>query len=308
MSFGVLMQQICIIFLEVMLGAVGVLCGKITEQDSKFLSNFTMTFLVPATILGTVSVGGRESGALMLTAGGLIFCLLVVTTFACQLLGKSLHYSAGQTAVLVGTGAMPNFGFVGLPLTCGILGEKSGLLITTSGMIAYNIWFFTYVVQLFQKERKLDLRKLITPCNMATLCAVLMMSAGLHFPKPVASAIGAFSSCTTPIAMMIIGIMLAQSDLKALIVRPQLYLSTVLRGVIFPLIFIGIIWLLKLDPVLSMGLAILGCTPAGTYAAVLAKQNGTEEELCSQSVAHSTLFMLITVPAILLLAARLFPI
>ena len=46
---------------------------------------------------------------------------------------------------------------------------------------------------------------------------------------------------------------------------------------------------------------------AGSLAAVLAKQTGTEATLASQAVAHSTVCMLVTVPAMLLLTGAMFP-
>lgn len=55
------------------------------------------------------------------------------------------------------------------------------------------------------------------------------------------------------------------------------------------------------------GLSIIASCPAGSLAAVVAKQTGTEETLASQAVAHSTLCMLVTVPAMLMLAGVLFP-
>ena len=59
--------------------------------------------------------------------------------------------------------------------------------------------------------------------------------------------------------------------------------------------------------VLRTGLSIIACCPAGNLAAVLAKQTGTEETLVSQAVAHSTVCMLVTVPAMLLLTGAMFP-
>lgn len=52
--------------------------------------------------------------------------------------------------------------------------------------------------------------------------------------------------------------------------------------------------------------SLLRC-PAGSLAAVLAKQTGTEATLASQAVAHSTVCMLVTVPAMLLLTGAMFP-
>ena len=86
-----------------------------------------------------------------------------------------------------------------------------------------------------------------------------------------------------------------------------LYRVTLLRGILFPLLFMLLLWLLPLDNVLRTGLSIIACCPAGSLAAVLAKQTGTEATLASQAVAHSTVCMLVTVPAILLLTGAMFP-
>ena len=110
--------------------------------------------------------------------------------------------------------------------------------------------------------------------------------------------------CTTPLALMIVGVLLADSDIRALLHTGFLYRVTLLRGILFPLLFMLLLWLLPLDNVLRTGLS---CCPAGSLAAVLAKQTGTEATLASQAVAHSTVCMLVTVPAMLLLTGAMFP-
>ena len=52
---------------------------------------------------------------------------------------------------------------------------------------------------------------------------------------------------------MIVGVMLAGSDLRALLRKGFLYRVTVLRGVVFPLLFLLVLRLLPLDNVLRTG-------------------------------------------------------
>ena len=97
------------------------------------------------------------------------------------------------------------------------------------------------------------------------------------------------------------------TDLRALLRKGFLYRVTVLRGVVFPLLFLLVLRLLPLDNVLRTGLMVIASCPAGSLAAVVAKQSGTEPALASQAVAHSTICMLVTVPVMLLLTGQLFP-
>ena len=275
MAFGVLAGQITVIFLEVLLGYVGARSGIIKDRDSKFLSDFIMKLLLPCTMLAGAAVDGEPE---LLTQAGVLFVLLlalfVATTGLCRLSSWLHHDTPGKYAVLVGTAAMPNCGFIGLPLCSALLGTARGTVFAGMAMASYNVWFFTYVVCLFRPGEKIRLKTFITPTNIAT------------------------------VAMLVL---LADSDIRALLHTGFLYRVTLLRGILFPLLFMLLLWLLPLDNVLRTGLSIIACCPAGSLAAVLAKQTGTEATLASQAVAHSTVCMLVTVPAMLLLTGAMFP-
>lgn len=304
-----MMQQICVIFLEIMVGVVGSKCGIIGESDSKFLSRLTTTFLLPSTIIASSSIeGGGEVVRRMFLCIGIMVTLYIVTSFFCLLLGKRLRFTPGQTAVLVGTAPMPNCGFIGIPMAMSLLGNELGMLYASAAVIAYNLWFFTYITGLFQKERRMELKSLITPVNVSTLVLILFLLFGIHLPAPVQSFFSSVGNCTTPVALMIVGVSLANSDIKAMAVKPFLYLVTSLRGIVFPLLFMLILRMTKLDMSLCLGMSILASCPSGNMAAVVARQNGVEETLCGQAVAHSTLFILLTLPLMLTLASHWFPI
>ena len=150
MAFGVLAGQITVIFLEVLLGYVGARSGIIKDRDSKFLSDFIMKLLLPCTMLAGAAVDGEPE---LLTQAGVLFVLLlalfVATTGLCRLSSWLHHDTPGKYAVLVGTAAMPNCGFIGLPLCSALLGTARGTVFAGMAMASYNVWFFTYVLPLF---------------------------------------------------------------------------------------------------------------------------------------------------------------
>ena len=308
MAFGVLMGQIAVIFLEVLLGLAGAKCGVITGRDSKFLSDFVMKLLLPCTMLAGASMEGDpeivlQSGILFV----LLLALFIVTTGICRIVSRLRGDTPGQAAILVGTAAMPNCGFAGLPLCAAVLGSARGTVFATMAMAAYNVWFFTYVVSLFRPGEKPDCKSFVTPANVSTVAMLVLLVTGWRLPGPVQTFCSAVGSCTTPLALMIVGVLLADSSIGKLLRSGFLYRVTLLRGIVFPLLFMLVLRLLPLDNVLRMGLSIIASCPSGSLAAVVARQVGTEETLASQAVAHSTLCMLVTVPAMLMLAGVLFP-
>ena len=179
MAFGVLAGQITVIFLEVLLGYVGARSGIIKDRDSKFLSDFIMKLLLPCTMLAGAAVEGEPE---LLTQAGILFVLLlllfVVTTALCRVSSWLHHDTPGKYAVLVGTAAMPNCGFIGLPLCSALLGTARGTVFAGMAMASYNVWFFTYVVCLFRPGEKIRLKTFITPTNIATVAMLVLLSRG----------------------------------------------------------------------------------------------------------------------------------
>lgn len=179
MAFGVLAGQITVIFLEVLLGYVGARSGIIKDRDSKFLSDFIMKLLLPCTMLAGAAVDGEPE---LLTQAGVLFVLLlalfVVTTGLCRLSSWLHHDTPGKYAVMVGTAAMPNCGFIGLPLCSALLGTARGTVFAGMAMASYNVWFFTYVVCLFRPGEKIRLKTFITPTNIATVAMLVLLATG----------------------------------------------------------------------------------------------------------------------------------
>ena len=128
-------------------------------------------------------------------------------------------------------------------------------------MASYNVWFFTYVVCLFRPGEKIRLKTFITPTNIATVAMLVLLATGWRLPAPVQQFCSTVGGCTTPLALMIVGVLLADSDIRALLHTGFLYRVTLLRGILFPLLFMLLLWLLPLDNVLRTGLSIIACSP-----------------------------------------------
>ena len=154
MAFGVLAGQITVIFLEVLLGYVGARSGIIKDRDSKFLSDFIMRLLLPCTMLAGAAVDGEPE---LLTQAGVLFVLLlalfVVTTGLCRLSSWLHHDTPGKYAVLVGTAAMSNCGFIGLPLCSALLVAGAAALLPALPRLGAKIgadvllFFVNYLLQ-----------------------------------------------------------------------------------------------------------------------------------------------------------------
>jgi hypothetical protein len=305
----VLFSQMFVVFVEI---AIGYICAKtkvINDSNSKFMSDFVMKVLLPCSILSKVNMeGGSQTVINILLSVVITLVFYIITTFFCLFYGKKRGYSSGKMAVFTSASALPNCGFIGIPLVSAVVGEGIGVMYAIGAMTAYNIWMFTYVEHLYKPNEKASIKKFITPTNISSVLFLVLLGFGIKLPETLISVFSGVGGCTTPIALIIVGVMLADSDIKALFINPFVYLITALRGIIFPVIFMFYIYVMHLDATMSLALTAVMSCPAGSLTAIIAKQVGVEENLASQAVAHSTLFMVVTVPLVLMLATRLFPI
>ena len=105
---------------------------------------------------------------------------------------------------------------------------------------------------------------------------------------------------------MIIGINIAKTPIKEGLKRPIVWWLSALKLLIFPAVVQ--LAMIPFDFPLDMKMALLigiAC-PGSTMACVIANQNDMEPELASQSVAHSTLFSMITMPLLILIFQNLY--
>ena len=109
-----------------------------------------------------------------------------------------------------------------------------------------------------------------------------------------------------PLSMVIIGIRLADMNLKGIFTDKLMYVFLALRHIALPVVMIGIIKLvsvcgLDIHPAVSMVIVILASTPAATSATMFAEKFNCDSMYVSKLVAISTIISIATMPLILLL-------
>lgn len=306
MSIAVLIQQICIIFLMIAVGFAAQKAHVLTDENSKVLSDVLMKIALPFTILSSTDItGGRETVSLMLIGFLLLLAFYCVTAAISQGLAHVLHFAPAKRVVFVVLSVLPNSAFIGIPILSALLGPE-GVVFAGAGIMAYNVFFFTYGMALFQKGARFSPRSLLTPANFATVAMIVMLVAGLRLPETVQVFVNGMGAVTTPLAMLIIGSMLAGSDLLSVFKNKFFYGLTLLRCFVYPLAFALLLCFLPLDRGLCIALVALCACASGTLAAVVARQTDTEPMLASQGVAHTTLFLIVSMPVVMALAQRLF--
>lgn len=296
MSLIVLAGQIFMLLIVIVVGA---LCTRLKILDahiSERMTDFLMKVSIPCLLIASIGTEPLADGNMAIWYCGAIIGGYYLAGITCVwfLLGRK-KIKHGRRAVLTCMSVIPNTAFIGFPMVGLVLGTNATVYVGMMLMM-FNIVFFTWAMFLFQGKTTLNIKTFFTPCNCATVIMVILFLCNIQLNEYVYKLLTQFSTLTTPMALLIIGINLANADLKEILKKPVLYVLSGVRLILFPALLMAAIWFLKIPDMLRLACLIgMGC-PGSALAAVIVSKDKEDAELASEAVVHSTMFSMITIP------------
>lgn len=191
--------------------------------------------------------------------------------------------------------------FFPLAIIAGLHGDESPYLVFLFLFTMFYPAFFFSTYRFFfenKDNQTLDWRKIIHPVLIVTLGAVLMRLAGVQdcIPDFVLSALSMVGGMTIPLIMLILGgnIYLDFHKKNALRVVEMIKFVAV-KNVVFPLVFLGIILLIRPSYPVALLLLLQSAIPPVTAAPLVTERSGGNRSAADQFLLASFLFSLISV-------------
>lgn len=285
---------------------VGVYCGKkkiIDEHAEKKMIDFVLYITLPCMIFQ--SFDESVTVKLLLEAVKILLVAFVMV-FLAWLVGKVAYRWCGdekKEQILKYSTLINNSAFLGLPMVSSIFGNQ-GLLYASIFLIPNRIFMWTAGIAIFEEKGNgfwVTAKKVLTnPGIVAVFLGLARRLLAIPLPDFVDTAIRQMGNTTTPLSMVLIGIMISSIQLKGLLDKPMLVL-TVLRLLGLPLISLGVCAVLQADAVLTGTALILTAMPAGSTTALLAAKYEADTEYASKCVFFTTILSMITVPFLVIL-------
>lgn len=264
----ILAKKILSLFLVMALGIVLVRCGIVRSQDSKVLSMISLYLVMPCVIISSFQVEYQPeilNGLLLaLAASALLHLVLIVVV-----------------------------GFLG----------KEWVIYTSAFLSVQLFLLWNHAKMKLCGEKGIDLKKILTNINMIAIFAgVLLFLLRIQLPAPVQDAVDSISSMVGPMGMLILGMLIAEMDLKKLLSYHRLWWITLLRLVGIPLIGIVLLKYSGLAALVPEGRTILLvtllaiCTPSASTLTQMAQVYGKDADYASAINAVTTLLCIVTMP------------
>lgn len=287
-----------------LLMAVGVLFRKrniISESGRKTLSNLTVNLILPCNIIESFLGEWNVSGSLLhncLIALGISFGIQLAALYLSALFFSPVS-SEKKNIFRYGL-IVSNSSFIGIPVVGELYGNL-GVLYTSFFQIPIRIMMWTAGLSLFTNvDKKESFRKLVKhPCIIAIIIGVTLMLTPVSLPPFLEDTISGLSKCTTPLSMITVGAMFANSKWSDFL-DPSILYYCLIRLIVFPAIVFGAVRLLGIDLVLGNVAVLLSAMPMAATTAILADKYNYNGETASRSIFVSTLLSIATLPVICL--------
>jgi len=303
----VTLQQVGILFVLIVVGYVCGKTGVVTSEGKKVLSNFLIQAIVPAMIINAYLNMEFDPQILnnLLQAFGLSFGSILFAMFvAWMLLWKS---KTPNKKLLWFAFSYSNAAYMGFPLVKGLFGDE-GMLYASAFATVFNIivWSVGYAVMSGETDKKKIVNTVVkSPVTCSVIVGILLYLCRVPVPEIFRTPIRMIGETTTPVSMVIIGVMIAESRLKSILANKEVWLTVAVRLVLIPAITFGSFYLFGIGGMVGSVILIQAACPTAATTSVLAIQFGHDESVGAGTVVLSTICSIVTLTVFALLLTML---
>ena len=196
--------------------------------------------------------------------------------------------------------AFSNAGFIGIPLVQMTLGTEAVFYIA-SFVALLNILQWTYGVRIMTGDKSaVSVRKIATnPIVLSFHAGLCLFFLPVSLPDTLESVVTSLSAMNGPLAMIILGMYLAQVPLKSLFTDRLAFRCTLIRLIVIPLLTIPVLMVFPGQyELIKLAVLITASAPVGSNVAIFAQLYRLDYTQAVKEICTSTLLCIITMPVI----------
>ncbi|MBS7008516.1 AEC family transporter [Anaerostipes sp.] len=303
---SIVFGQIVMMFLMMAVGAGAYKAGLVTERGSAELSNITLYFVIPFVVLTSFQIDFDANifhGIMITFVLGIIAHGLAILLSFCLIRGRDQDRTVLERFSMV----YPNCGFMGIPLAQAVLGSK-GVIYITAFIAAQNLFIWSHGVASMQGAFKKESIKEVfkAPVMIATFTGLFCYLLQIKFPVLVFRPLKAIADMNTPLAMMISGTAIAQTNLMKTLAKPRIYIMTALRLLAVPLAMFLILLFMPVAKDLKILSLLASAASTAAITTMFAVKFKKDVGYAAELFAISTIAAIATLPLMISLGEAFF--
>ena len=299
MEISVTISQMAVLFIILAVGYGANKLKMMSAESDAILTKLVLNITIPCTILNSV-MGGGDGITGGETAYFVLMSLIVYGLFFLIALPATLALRADKAdrGLLCFMTVFGNVGFMGIPVIQAVFGGATAFYAALFN-IPFNLLAFSVGVIMISGGRSgVNPKKLFNPSIAFIFVAIIILITGFEVPAVIRDVIVLLGGMTTPCAMLIVGSTLAQITFRDVFSEWRLYVVTLLKLIVMPVVTWLVMRLLVTDEIMLGVLVILSGMPSAAITTMIALQHGSNERLASSGVFLATLLSGVTIPLI----------
>jgi malate permease and related proteins len=296
-------NQIVIMFFIIL---VGVICYKtklIDRESNKRLADLVLMLVNPLVIIISYQ---REFKASLLS-GLLISLILALITHIVAILislvtvrGK-MHNSdlpIERFAVIYS-----NCAFIGIPLVFGILGSE-GVFYLTAYMTVFNlaVWTHGMITMSGKNDRKSIIKALLSPSVLATVLGFVLFMCRIILPEVLNKPITYIGNMNTPLAMLVAGATIAQTNVLKIFTKVRVYYIAFLKLLLIPVIMLLFYRIFHMPEIVLLTTVLACACPTAATINLFSIRFEKNYLYASELFTITTILSIMTIPLVMIIA------
>ncbi len=329
MSIEIVLQQMAIIFILIMTGALLYRKSMISDETSKQISALIMNLCNPALLICSVfDAGPKASNSDLLTGTFIVLLAYAVLILCGHLIPHILRVPGEEHFAYKLITIYGNVGFIGIPLAMALLGSGSLIYVSLNNLV-YNILIYTHGLSTIktaaiesasrnlsgdasplEPEKKIAegyarallkvTKKFVNAGTVSAVITIVLYISDISIPVLLSDTLTHVGRSTTFLSMLILGVSVAQMPLSDIFSHKKLYVFAALRMVIIPILCVFLFRLFTDNVLIISTTALMLAVPAGNIPLILCKQNNIDSAVISRGIILSTLLSFLTIPIVTL--------
>lgn len=298
----VLIGQVTVMFILMGIGYLAYRRGIITDNGTKELGKILLNIAIPVVVISNFCVEKTPEKTADLINSIIISVICMVIS-----IGVSVLLFHKKDRVDEFSAAFSNAGFIGIPLVQATLGTGAVFYISMM-IVLVNLLQWTYGVYTITDDPKYINLKAVgkNPIVLSVFLGMIIFFFNLPVPQIVRSVFSSVSGMNTPLAMIVSGVYLAQSDLKTVFAKKDVYLTSLVRLVIVPLAVLAVFSFIPLgSQQLKLAILLAAACPVGSNVAIFAQQYNKNYTKGIENVCVSTIISILSLPLVVYIATLL---
>ena len=279
-----------------------------SENVSKLITNVALPCSIFYSVLKYLDMNVLKelSNRLIFT-----FASVIIGYVTAYIVIKIFKIRRGRRGVFYNAVVNANTIFIGLPLNMALFGEQASkyyLMYYITNTI--SIWTLGYILlendSTEEKEGKggFNPKKLLSPPLIAFVAAFIVLVLGISIPKPLVETTKYLGNIVTPLALLYIGIVLADAGLHSINFDLDTILALLGRFVFSSIVMVALLktagQFMQLDSLEIKTFVIQSAAPVFAALPILTNQTEGDIEYATNVVTTSTILFVVVIPILMI--------